>query len=278
MSTAAAVEHMTRTPTQVEEWTGPLSVFTPGMSLADVVLVTQLPPHIVMTTPTRVTIHSLSLNTIPDTIQAGLDAEVFYFLTPRGLDKTLSIQIPPDSDAEDITDREAAIELRNESGLSVDALARMAKVSRVTYHKWLAGSGVSQENAQRLRNLLATFRTLHGILGGSLPEFLEQDGDLGKPIELLEHGDFAAAIGMALRPFSSPAMQKTPTIRQESNLPGWLPARSLLAWGGTRLSEAELDEALDRISPAPYIESSQANELTTKDDESVYKVSGFYLE
>ena len=90
--------------------------------------------------------------------------------------------------------------LREMSGLPVETLASLAKVSRNAYYKWLDGKGVSDEHAKRLMELLDAFRTILDLRGPALKEFLETPGPAGRPIDLLAAGKHDIVISLALRP------------------------------------------------------------------------------
>jgi transcriptional regulator with XRE-family HTH domain len=88
--------------------------------------------------------------------------------------------------------------LKQKTGLAIEVLAKAAGVSKVSYHKWLNGAGLSEESRQRLTELLDTF----GVLRQAQPDlrrFLDQSTAAGTPLELLAARKDALAIGIALK-------------------------------------------------------------------------------
>lgn len=145
--------------------------------------------------------------------------------------------------------------LRDMSGLPVEILASLAHVSRNAYYKWLDGRGVSDEHAKQLTELLNTFHTIRDVRGPALKEFLVTTSPTGRPIDLLIAGKHDVVIGLALRPLpthvDSDSISKA--AREISGLPGWTRPARRLNWGAPRLSDADLDHALDRLSPRPQL-------------------------
>lgn len=86
--------------------------------------------------------------------------------------------------------------LRDETGLPIDILATLARVSRQRFHQWLRGEGVNVENERRLSALLRALRAI-SALRSDLRSFLLMRTPLGTPLELLAHGEEAAALGLA---------------------------------------------------------------------------------
>lgn len=145
--------------------------------------------------------------------------------------------------------------LREISGLPVAMLAQLAGVSRVTYHNWLKGEGISETNISRLAGLLEALRELREIRSEELGEFLETPGELGSPIELLQHGDTDAVLGLALRPANTVA--SPPVVADDiwtvSGLEGWIRPTVSLNWGAPRLTDAELERVLLGANPRPWM-------------------------
>jgi DNA-binding XRE family transcriptional regulator len=88
--------------------------------------------------------------------------------------------------------------LRSETGLPIETLAKAVGVSKVTYHKWLNGAGISEESYERLldvRNLLAAVIDMKPALRA----FLHSPTPIGTPLELLSQKMDAAVLGFAAR-------------------------------------------------------------------------------
>ncbi|MGH7755024.1 MAG: helix-turn-helix domain-containing protein [Vulcanimicrobiaceae bacterium] len=88
--------------------------------------------------------------------------------------------------------------LRRSTGLGVEVLAKAVGVSKVTYHKWLKGAGISEDSKDRLSALLQTFAVLASIRT-DLRRFLDRQTPAGTPLELLAQQKDALVIGLALR-------------------------------------------------------------------------------
>ncbi len=169
--------------------------------------------------------------------------------------------------------------LRDMSSLSIEALASLAHVSRNAYYKWLDGKGVSDEHSSRLTELLDTFRTISGLRGSNLKEFLETSGPAGRPIDLLITGKNDVVIALALRPLSDHIDTDSVSniARDISGLPGWVRPTVKFNWEAPRMSDAELDLALDRLSPRAQYNQVESSENTDEDDE-VFVAWGLVLE
>jgi hypothetical protein len=88
--------------------------------------------------------------------------------------------------------------LKQQTGLAIEVLAKCAGVSKVTYHKWLNGAGISQESRDRLIELQDTLGTLTA-LRRDLRDFLDMRTPAGTPLELLSSRQDAFVVGLATR-------------------------------------------------------------------------------
>jgi hypothetical protein len=197
----------------------------------------------------------LPVTTIPDGM---LDLQVAFWRTPYGVERLVGaadtmvpVMSAPPVTARVHETRYLPLELRVVSGLPVDILARLVGVSRMRYHEWLRGAGISDTKAARLVDLLATFRTLQTLRGPDLRTFLETHGPAGQPLTLLERGDSAAVIGLALR---APMLANTAPVvsdaaHRTSDVPGWVRPARRLAWEPPSQSDETRADARARVSP-----------------------------
>ena len=250
----------------VREWVDPLRNFPLGISMASLFLVPTAgyPIPLVEQQPIQNEIDVVV--SLPD---GFVDLRTIYYRTPFGLE-TPTVQETVYHTSEKIERDSIPHILRDMSGLSIETLASLAHVSRNAYYKWLDGKGVSDEHAVRLTELLNTFRTIYDLRGSNLKEFLEAPGPAGKPVDLLIAGNNEAAIGLALRPLSDyiDSDSVSNTARDISGLSGWLRPAVKLNWGAPHLSAAELDRALDRLSPHPQFGQVESFSGTEEDDEA----------
>jgi hypothetical protein len=88
--------------------------------------------------------------------------------------------------------------LKQRTGLAIEILAKAVGVSKVTYHKWLNGAGISEESRDRLVEIQSTLAALVSIRPG-LRRFLDLQTPLGTPLELLSRRQDALVLGLATR-------------------------------------------------------------------------------
>lgn len=259
------------TYTQVREWVAPLSNFASGVSIASLFLVSPVGYATILVEQASATQHFELVTTIPD---GALDFRTMYFRTSYGLE-TIAPQTTPQMNSKIESDNTPAT-LRDITGLPVETLATLAKVSRNAYYKWLDGGGVSDEHGTRLTELLDTFRTLQVLCGTHLKEFLETTSSTGRPIDLLAIGNNDVVIGLALRPLSLPTgpASVSDTARNSSGLPGWLRPISRLNWDAPHLTDVESDEALDQLRSQPLSESEERYSST----DEAFVAWGFFWE
>ena len=232
------------------EWTTTLKHMAAGATIATVLLV---PP--VSSPAIRIQSQSTGepvrlVTSVPDGL---FDTRMVRFRTRTGLSAAYPlIDQSDDEEAEDPVF--LPLRLREASGLSVTTLAQLAGVSKVTYHKWLKGEGISETNASRLAGLLGTLRELRDLRGEGLSEFLETRGSLGRPIELLQRGDVDVVLGLALRTDNAPPPQPvvTDAVWETSGLEGWIKPVASLTWDAPRLTDVELGQALMEANPRPW--------------------------
>ena len=86
--------------------------------------------------------------------------------------------------------------LRRETGLPIETLARAIGVSKVTYHKWLNGAGISEESQERLRRVRSVLGSVLNMKP-ALRVFLHSSTPLGTPLHLLSQGKDATVLGLA---------------------------------------------------------------------------------
>jgi transcriptional regulator with XRE-family HTH domain len=258
----------------VREWVDPLRNLALGISMASLFLVPtgSYPIPLVEQKPAQSEIDFIV--TLPD---GFVDLRTIYYRTPFGLETPVlreTVQHINEIQRDSIPHI-----LRDMSGLSLETLASLAHVSRNAYYKWLNGKGVSDEHAGRLTELLDTFRTISDLRGSNLKEFLETSSPAGRPIDLLTAGKNDVVIGLALRPLSDhiDTVSVSNAARDLSGLPGWARSAVKLNWGAPRLSAAELDSALDRLSPRA--QSSQVESFgDTDEDDEAFLAWGLVLE
>lgn len=243
-------------------WVDPLRNFALGVSIASLFLApaTGYPIPLVELQPAQGEIDVVG--TLPD---GFADVRTLYYRTPFGLETPILPENPPR--ANEIERDSIPHILREMSGLSLEILASLAHVSRNAYYKWLDGKGVSDEHANRLVELLDTFRTISDLRGSNLKEFLETPDPAGKPIDLLIADQNGIVIGLALR--SSTEHVETDRVSQAardiSGLPGWVKPAVTLDWGAPRSSASELDRTLDWLSPRAISNQVEALRDTDKD-------------
>lgn len=90
-----------------------------------------------------------------------------------------------------------ASRLREVTGLPVSLLAKLAFVSRQTFHAWLEGGNISDVNAARLSEVIQLVETIRESRP-DVARFLVSDTYAGRPIDLLIRGDVDAALGTAV--------------------------------------------------------------------------------
>ncbi len=233
----------------VQEWATELRKLAAGMTIAAFLLVPSA-------SPTAIRVQSRPGGERPELVSSvpdgPLDPQTARFRTRGGLDTAL-ISAGPQED-EDEEQATLPARLREVSGLSVTALAQVAGVSKVTYHNWLKGEGISDENAARLAELLETFRSLRDLRGPELARFLETPGPAGRPLDLLTRGNTKAVIGLALNPaVTEPAEPDVAdAVWAATGLSGWLQPVSRLDWGAPRLTDEELGRALADLNLRPW--------------------------
>lgn len=213
----------------------------------------------------------------PSTGDAGLD--LMYFSGPQSLVRPRQRDEAVNRSEELDVSSYLANELRDISGLSQDQLAQLAGVSRMTFHKWLKGEGISSDHVVRVSELIETFRTLRSILGGGVRDFIMRDTSIGKLVDLLLRGEPTAVIGLALL---APPNAPGPSLLSEeahriSGVPGWLSAVSSLGWSSQQFSDAELLEAMDQMSPATRFSSAVELPIETDSDDE-YIAYGYFFE
>lgn len=168
-----------------------------------------------------------------------------------------------------------ADELRQLTGLSVEALARMLGVSRVSYHNWLAGRGITPEKKGRLYKLLAVLWRAKERFGDDLGEWMLSPPAPGAaaPVRLLEEekDDVVAAL-VTFRPAlrSAPRMPTAGLYDQAADLSGVPLLRMAtppqLGWSAS--SERALAER-ERLLPVAEADDLPVSEFDQDDDRSV---------
>ena len=250
----------------VREWADPLRNFALGVSIASLFLVPTAgyPLPLVEEQPTQGEIDIVV--TLPD---GFVDLRTIYYRTPFGLEAPVLPETVQSANEKIERDSIPHI-LRDMSGLSLETLASLAHVSRNAYYKWLDGKGVSDEHANRLTELLDTFRTISDLRDSKLKEFLETYGPAGRPIDLLLAGKNDVVIGLALRPLSDhiDTDNVSNIARDISGVPGWVRPAVKLNWGVPHLSTAELNSALDRLSPQTQYNQFESFGDADVDDEA----------
>lgn len=269
------------TYTPVRDWLDPLRSLALGASMASVFLVPSTGYITIQVDQLLVQKKVDLLTTIPDGAfipERAFDLRTIHFPTRSGLGTPFS-PTPMKPSEDKIESDNIPHVLRDISGLPVETLASLAKVSRNAYYKWLDGRGVTDEHITRLTELLNTFHTLHSLCGSGLKEFLETAGPAGRPIDLLISGNSSAVIGLALRPVSMPidSPSVSQAARQVSGLSGWLRPTAKLRWGAPHLTNLERDEALNRFSPRSLVNEEELHNGIDEDDEA-FIAWGFFLE
>ncbi len=250
----------------VRDWVEPLRNFTFGISMASLFLVPTAgyPVHLVEQQLVQSVVDFVTV--LPDRY---VDFHTLLVPTRFGLENP-TVQEIIEKTIERIELDSIPHILREMSGLSIETLASLAHVSRNAYYKWLDGKGVSDEHNARLTELLHTFRTIYDLRGSDLKEFLERPGPAGRPIDLLIADNNEAVIGLALRSSFNYIDSDSvfSTARSISGLPGWLRPAVKLKWGAPHLSAAELDQALDRLSPRPQFNQAKSFSDADEDNEA----------
>ncbi len=233
----------------VQEWATELRKLAAGMTIAAFLLVPPVSSAAIRVQSRPHGERPELVSSIPD---GPLDPQTARFRTPEGLDTALVLAAPQEDEDEDRAILPAR--LREVSGLPVTALAQVAGVSKVTYHNWLKGEGISDENAARLAELLGTFRLLRDLRGTGLPQFLESAGPAGRPLDLLLREEAEAVIGLALQPASVGAIEPVvaDAVWETSGLSGWLQPVRRLDWGAPRLTDGELQDTLASLNLRPW--------------------------
>ncbi len=174
-----------------------------------------------------------------------------------------------------------AAELRTVSGhLPIETLARLVGVSRMSYHKWLNGAGITDTHADRLSDLIAVFRVVGAEHGSALRAFLETTTPAGQPLTLLEQGKSTIVIGLALR---SPIVPPAPPpvsdeARRVSRTPGWLRPARRLSWSSPLRTTLEREEARERLSPRALPEAPDEGASEDEDAVAVGVARAFVVE
>jgi hypothetical protein len=102
--------------------------------------------------------------------------------------------------------------LRSSNGLPIETLATLVGVTKVTYHKWLNGSGIAEDSQQRLRELAVLLPTLR-TFRPDLRAFLATSTRLGTPLDLLAERRDSLVVGLASRRAGlAPHMERTPRV------------------------------------------------------------------
>lgn len=232
------------------EWTATLRHMAAGATIAAVLLVPPTPSSSIRIQGRSSGEYVRLVTSVPDGI---LDPRMIRFQTRAGLSSAFPlVDQPGDEMVEDPAF--LPMRLREVSGLSVTTLAQLAGVSKVTYHNWLKGEGISEANASRLAGLLEALRELRELQGESLGEFLETRSILGRPLELLQRGDVDAVLGLALRLDEGvlPQSAVSDNIWEASGLQGWIQPVASLNWEIPSLTDAELRQALMKANPRPW--------------------------
>ncbi len=246
----------------VRQWATELSKLAAGTTIAAFILIPTSSPA-VFRTQSRSGEHRLEMVTsVPD---GFFDPRMARFQTRTGLETACMPVNQPEEEEQTLL----PVRLREVSRLPVATLAQLVGVSRVTYHNWLKGEGISEGNAFRLAGLLDVLRALHDLCGEGLGEFLEARGSLGRPIELLLRGETDAVLGLALRPANvetfSPIVEAA--VWETSGLQGWIQPVASLNWDAPRLTDEELSAVLMEANPRPWIGADEAMDAS---DESPF--------
>jgi hypothetical protein len=256
----------TYTP-QMHEWVDQLRDLPLGTSVASLFLVPQggHPIPVIVQRPVQGEVDLII--TIPD---GSIDFRTIptYYRTPSGLE-TPVLEETTQLQSEKIERDSIPQFLRDISGLPIETLASLCHVSRNAYYKWLDGKGVNDEHTEHLIELLGVFRTLYDLRGSNLKEFLETPNSAGKPIDLLIAGNNDEVVGLALLPSSAHVESDnlSNAAREISGLPGWIQPVVNPGWDAPRLSDSELENALDWLNPVPhFIEADSFNEIDMDDE------------
>jgi hypothetical protein len=255
----------------IHEWVDPLRILALGTSVAPLFLVptASYPILVIEQQP----VHS-EIGFVITSTGGFVSSRPFFDATSSGLETPAFLKTAQQTNDSIELDRIPHL-LREMSGLPVETLASLAYVSRNAYYKWLDGKGVSDEHAKRLVELLDTFRTIIDIRGSALKDFLEAPAPAGRPIDLLAAGRSDVVIGLALRPLPSSldSDSVSKAARDISGLSGWARPAVRLKWGAPRLSDDELDRALDRLSPRPLM-SFEESPVRADDTDEAYVAWG----
>lgn len=239
----------------VPEWTTTLRHMAAGATIAAIILVPPVAPPSIRIQSGASGGHLRLVTSVPD---GGLDPRMVRFRTRAGL--STDYPLPDELEEEEDEPAFLPIRLREVSGLPVVMLAQLAGVSKVTYHNWLKGEGISEANAFRLADLLDVLRELRDLRGAGLADFLETNGPLGRPIELLQRGDVDAVLGLALHPTGiemRPAAVDD-AVWAASGLGGWIQPVGSLNWDAPRLTDEELGQVLMEVNLRPWMGEDMA--------------------
>ncbi len=226
---------------------------------------------------------TLPITTNPD---GTLDPRVAFWRTPYGVERLVGVTdtIVPLASAATATGmdetRYLPLELRVVSDLPVETLAHLVGVSRMRYHEWLRGAGISDEKLARLVDLITAFRTLRELDIPDLRTFLETPGPAGRPLTMLERGDTAAVIGLALRAprLTDAAPIVSDAAHRASGVPGWVRPARHLAWETPSHTDEARADARARISPRAMPEAPDETAPESVDDAIVAVAGVLFVE
>jgi hypothetical protein len=131
--------------------------------------------------------------------------------------------------------------IRQASGLTIEAVAPLAGVSRRTIHSWLSGGSISQRNEERLREVAEAIEEIAAAdtAGSVRDRLLERVPGSVRIYDMLAERRYSEAIARATGRSVKPRPLAYPEPRPLSTL--------LVAQVGTEADEiAQLDGALDR--------------------------------
>jgi transcriptional regulator with XRE-family HTH domain len=140
--------------------------------------------------------------------------------------------------------------LREISGLKVESLAEIFKVSRPTYHKWLAGSPPHDEHREHLLEVLALVEEANQRLGspGATNTWLltPVSGGGKKPIDYLSEREYSIFRGFLLRVRTGrevfrPLAPSNRVYRERSR--------------------EEFEDALERLRPRAWIDDERDDDM-----------------
>lgn|GEM_PF-1166453 len=269
-------------------WGETLHTLAPGVSIATLVLV---PEGRRVAASGGAFVHQLGAQPITCAADGPMDPRVAFRRTAYGVGRldgeretTMPALMPaisiPDTGEMARDARTLPLDVRTESELPVETLARLVGVSRMRYHEWLRGAGISEENARRLGELLDVFRTVRALRGDGFRTFLETAAAGGQPLALLEGGDDAAVIGLAMRtPVATAAAPLvSEAARHSSGVPGWLRPARRLAWESPGRTEEEQADMRARLSPRATSEEKDRRDAQGQDSAQVLLASALFVE